>query len=399
MTALHRVFIVLEETIDAAPVLEALPPGVPTRVVSLLEADGRAFADLQAAADVVIVGCAGSHEEAVRVIESAVRQRPERPVVALYAGSPNGFMERAFQAGADDLIALPLPTDQLRFALEKALARRRGSSPASEAPLIAVLGPKGGSGKTMVASNLVVALAQAGHSAVIVDLDLQFGDVGLALGLPPSRTIYDVATAGGSLDADKLDAFLATHPSGAKALLAPVRPDQAAAIDRPFLSAVYEQLRTRYDYVIVDTPPSFSSDVIATIDASTSVVVVAMLDALSLKDTKIGLETLEQMGYGEERITLVLNRANSSIGIGESDVERLFGRRPDVCVPSDRGIPRALTTGTPIVVAEPRSGAAQAFTALATRFVGHAAGMDPSPEPGGARKRLLLRKGASYGAA
>ncbi len=397
MTPLTRIFVAVEEGIDVGPIQEALPVGVPVRFVSLSGAGERAFAEIQAAADLVVVGCAEFPDQAVRAVEVAVRQRSDRPVVVLYGGKPNGFMERAFEAGADDLITLPQQPSQLRFALEKAVARRRGvAAPAGIGLMAAVLGPKGGTGKTLTACNLAVALAQAGKSAVIIDLDLQFGDVGLSLGLAPDRTIYDLVASGGSLDGEKVHGFLAEHPSGATALLAPVRPDQAAVVTMPFLREVYEILRARHDFVIVDTPPAFTPEVIATVDAASHLCVVGMLDALSLKDTKIGIETLAQMGYDSGEITLVLNRSDSSVGISQSDVERLLGRRPDVLVPSDRAIPRALTAGEPIVVAEPRSGAAKAFTGLAKLYLDQAAVGSPSAvapaHADGARKPVLVRR-------
>jgi pilus assembly protein CpaE len=172
-----------------------------------------------------------------------------------------------------------------------------------------------------------------------------------------------------------------------------VRPDQAAAIDPAFLREVYDLLRAQHDFVIVDTPPAFSPEVIATIDASSHLCLVGMLDALSLKDTKIGLETLAQMGYDPRAFTLVLNRADTDVGISQADVERLLGRRPDVLVPSDRAIPRAVTLGEPIVVAEPRSGAAKAFASLAGRYVGAGAATAAAPmENGNGRRRALLRR-------
>jgi pilus assembly protein CpaE len=350
------------------------------------------------ASDLLIVGTAGHSDAALATIESAARQRPERPVVVLYAGSPNGFMEQAFAAGADDLIALPLPPAQLAFALEKAVARRRGGLPdAAAGAMITVLGPKGGTGKTMTACNLAVALALAGERPVVVDLDLQFGDVGLALGLRPERTIYDLAVSAGSLDSDKVEAFLAESDAGARALLAPLRPDQASAVDPAFLRSLFELLRSRYAYVIVDTPPAFTPEVIAAIDASSRLCVVGMLDALSLKDTKIGLETLAQMGLDPDEVTLVLNRADSNVGIAKDDVERLLGRKPDVFVPSDRAIPRAITDGRTIVEAEPRSGAAKAYRALAELYVraeAPASEVESRAHDNG-RRRTLLRKGGN----
>jgi pilus assembly protein CpaE len=390
--------LVLEDGFDGAQVEEALPAGTRARTVRLTDAARMGVLPGDVTSDLLIVGTAGHSDAALATIESAARQRPERPVVVLYAGSPNGFMEQAFAAGADDLIGLPLPPAQLAFALEKAVARRRGGVPdAAAGAMITVLGPKGGTGKTMTACNLAVALALAGERPVVVDLDLQFGDVGLALGLRPERTIYDLAVSAGSLDSDKVEAFLAESDAGARALLAPLRPDQASAVDPAFLRSLFELLRSRYAYVIVDTPPAFTPEVIAAIDASSRLCVVGMLDALSLKDTKIGLETLAQMGLDPDEVTLVLNRADSNVGIAKDDVERLLGRKPDVFVPSDRAIPRAITDGRTIVEAEPRSGAAKAYRALAELYVraeAPASEVESRAHDNG-RRRTLLRKGGN----
>lgn len=393
-TLVDRAVLVVEHGIDPAPIEQALPPGARVTKSDLPDA-AYVWASLTKAAaeaDLVVFVCQREHERTLEGIANLSRQHDRPPLVVLHTGSSNGFMQRAFSAGADDLITLPQPPQELAFALEKAVARRRGSAvPANEGAMITVLGPKGGTGKTLTACNLAVALAQSGRSPAIVDLDLQFGDVGLALGLRPTRTIYDLAIAGSSLDAEKIDGFLAKHSSGAHALLAPVRPDQAAAISIPFLRSVFETLRSRHDVVIVDTPPAFTPEVIAAIDLSSDICLVGMLDALSLKDTKIGLETLAQMGYDATGVKLILNRADSNVGISHGDVEQLLGRRPDVLVPSDRAIPRGITDGQPIVATDPRSGAAQAFTALAASYAdGNAATNGHAPEP--KRRRALLRK-------
>lgn len=366
-----RIFLAVDENVDHDAVRAALPDGSRTQVATMDEAAGRMAALLASTPfDVIILGCSDYSEQALRAIAAAGGERPESPVVVLYAGSPNGFMEAAFEAGADDLITLPQTSEHVAFALEKVIARRRGmATENATSPMISVLGPKGGTGKTLTACNLAVALAGRGMRPIVIDLDLQFGDVGLALGLKPAQTIYDLATSAGSLDGDKVDTFVSVHESGASALLAPIRPDQAGAITVPFLNELFVILRNRYDFVIADTPPAFSPEVIAAVDTSSDLCVVGMLDALSLKDTKIGLETLGQMGRDPAEAMLVLNRADTNVGISESDVERLLGRRPDVLVPSDVAIPRALTHGRPIVIAEPRSGAARAFAELAERYI------------------------------
>jgi pilus assembly protein CpaE len=392
--------VVFDAHTDVDFVRGALPKGTSSQAIPLSQGVERvlaAFSDT--VPDLLIVGTSDAAHSALELIAEARRRQEGTVIVALHHASPNGFLQRAFTVGADDLIALPQSSESLTFAFEKALARRRRAHTAqSPAPLICVVGPKGGTGKTLTSCNLGVALAHAGKRVVLVDGDLQFGDVGLALGLPPERTIYDLATSGGTLDAEKMGPYLIRHTSGLDVLLAPTRPDEAASINPNLLRRIYSVLRATHDFVIVDTPPAFTPEVIATIDESSDLCVVGMLDALSLKDTKIGLETLGLMGFDANRITLVLNRADTSIGISQGDVEAILGRRPDVLVPSDRAIPRAITDAAPIVTASPKSGAAQAFRSLANTYLKEAeliaepAAAEGEQEPGQPRRTLLRRR-------
>jgi pilus assembly protein CpaE len=333
--------------------------------------------------DVVVVASYGHDDGVTAMVDYAVKHRPDRPVVVMSEASPNGFLRQAFEAGADDVITLPQSAEQVAFTLQKVIARKKGLAVPGKAsaPLVAVLGPKGGTGKTLVATNLAVALAQRDANVVLVDLDLQFGDIGLALGLSPERTMYDLMKAGPPFDHEKLDRHLIKHSSGVKVLIAPTRPDQASAVSIEYLRDIYASLRTMCDAVIVDTPPGFTPEVIATIDVSTAVCMVGMLDSLSLKNTKLGLETLDLMGYESDNVSLVLNRADSRVGITPDDVSTIVGRGPDVSIPSDREIPRSVNEGTPIVAARQGSGAAKAFRALADRYA-KAKASAPAPLPG-----------------
>ncbi len=393
------VFAILDGSIDPQLVQSSLPAGAALRVAALGQSVESVLSALnETAPDLVLIGCGDDSEAgAIDMVKRTRSEHQDRAVVVMRTGSVNGFMEQAFRAGADDLITLPQSRESLAFALQKAIARRRGPSESTSlGTMICIVGPKGGTGKTLTACNLAVALALAGKRSVLVDVDLQFGDVGIALGVEPDRTIYDLALAGGSQDADKLEQFLVPHSSGARILLAPTRPDQAAAVQIDFLRDVFAGLRADNDFVIVDTPPAFSPEVIASIDSSTDLCVVGMLDALSLKDTKIGLETLALMGYEAAELKLVLNRADSSVGISHRDVETILGRSPDICVPSDRAIPRAITDGQPIVLAEPGSGAAQAFRELARLFVNERAATTGAEDVAGSTspsgRRKLFRK-------
>jgi pilus assembly protein CpaE len=383
--------VALDERVDREVIRSLLPGEGGVEVVDIVEGSTPRMegGNGTAPADLLVVACSGYSDGALGLIDTAVREDPERPVVVLSADSPNGFLKRVFEAGADDIVVLPEPPEKVLFALEKAVARKRGghrSDGVALGSMICILGPKGGTGKTLTTTNLAVGLADAGHRVVVVDLDLQFGDVGLALGLSPERTVYDLVQSGGSLDVEKLDAYLAEHASGARTLLAPTRPDHAGAVTVDFLREVWRLLRSTNDYVIVDTPPDFTPEVIAAVDACTEICMVGMLDSLSLKNTKLGLETLELMGVETDSVRIVLNRAGSRVGITSEDVVGVLGREPDVLVPSDRDIPRSINEGSPIVLAKGRSEAAGAFRSLATKYTGE------GPQSNGNGRRLLRRR-------
>jgi pilus assembly protein CpaE len=372
MTVQIRALVAMDDGVDRDVVQAALPSDSEIQVVGLVDGLEESWTTLQETpTDLLVVACAGYSDRALFLIDGAVRQRPERPVIVLSEGSPNGFVRRVFESGADDILTLPQSPETVAFTMQKAVARKAGAAVGGSvalSPMICVLGPKGGTGKTLTTCNLAVTLADHGAKVAVVDLDLQFGDVGLALGLVPEKTVYDLAKSGGSLDSDKLDAYLTTHSSGVRVLMAPTRPDHAGVVTTEFLREVYATLRATYDYVIVDTPPGFTPEVIASIDSSSHICMVGMLDSLSLKNTKLGLETLELMGYDRDLTRLVLNRADSRVGITREDVAAIVGRTPDVFVPSDREIPRSINEGVPIVLAKHRSEAARAFRSLAGMY-------------------------------
>jgi len=386
-----RTFVVIDAGVNQEDVGRALPSSEDVEIVGLVNGIDEAWVRLhETANDMLVIACAGQSEPVLTLIDNAVAERPRRPVVVLSYGSPNGFTRRIFGAGADDVVMLPVTPDEVQFALQKALARKAGAEGGGaliRAPLICVLGPKGGTGKTLTSTSLAVALAELGKTVALIDLDLQFGDVGLCMGLTPRQTIFDLVRTGGTLDEEKLDGFLMPHSSGVKVLIAPSRPDHAAVVSVDFLREVYATLRGMVDYVIVDTPPGFTPEVIATIDNASSVVMVGMLDALSLKNTKLGLETLELMGFPAENVKLVLNRARSRVGISDDEVVAIIGRTPDVFVPSDRDIPRAVNEGKSILTAKPQSEAAQAFRSLAAGYI-----QDERPAGTSGIRRLFGKK-------
>jgi pilus assembly protein CpaE len=373
-----RALVSLDTGIDEVAVRAALPADSSIHVVGFVQGVEASWSTLQeTSTDLFLIACTGYSERALSLIGGTAREYPELPIVVLSQSSPDGFLSRLFEVGADDVVRLPEAPERVRFTLQKVVARRRAAAAASGSiggSMVCVLGPKGGTGKTVTTSNLASALAANEKRVAVIDLDLQFGDLALCMGVRPETTIFDLASSPGSLDAEKLEAYLVPHESGARVLVAPTRPDHAAAITVDFLRDIYSVLRATNDFVVVDTSPGFTPEVISAIDASSDICMLSMLDTLSLKNTRLGLETLDLMGYESERTVLVLNRADSRVGISDDDVERIVGRKPEVRVPSDVEVTRSVNDGRPIVLSRPKSEAAQSFNRLANVFMARTGG-------------------------
>ena len=186
-----RTLVAVDSGLDTHELANIVTSDATISVVGVVDGMDEAWRTLEdSSCDVLVVACEGYSERALALIDSAVKQDRNRPVLVLAKGSPSGFVRRIFEAGADDILMLPQAPDQVRFSIHKLVARkhRKGDGVLTDlGRLICVLGPKGGSGKTLVSANLAVALAEMGQSVAIVDLDLQFGDVGLCLGIAPSE--------------------------------------------------------------------------------------------------------------------------------------------------------------------------------------------------------------------
>lgn len=369
----------------------ALPEDDELEIVAVLDGLDKPWKTFEDVAnDMVIIAASAYSDHAVTLIQKAVAERPSRPVVVLSEESPNGQLRRLFEAGADDIVTLPESREEVLFSLRKALARKQGTAVTKKlSPLVCVFGPKGGTGKTITATNVAVSLAASGHDVTLVDLDLQFGDVGLALGLSPERTIFELARSAGTLDAEKLDGYMTRHSSGLRVLLAPTRPDQAKAVTEDFLRSLYAVLRASSDVVVVDTPPGVTPEVITTIENSSDVILALTPDPLALKGAKLALETLGLLHYQQSKINIVLARTGSREAVSDEDVQTILGRAPDTIVPGDPDVPRSLQEGRAVVQSRPNSEAAQALTRLARKYA-----VESRTPTGGAsapRRRLFGR--------
>jgi pilus assembly protein CpaE len=249
-------------------------------------------------------------------------------------------------------------------------AQAGGDEPPEECRVITVFSTKGGAGKSVLAANLGVLLAQrAAGPVVLVDADLQFGDIAVMLKLAPHHTIVDAVGSFDRLDIGFLESLLATHqPSGLKVLPAPLEPAFADQITAEHMNRIIKLLRTFCSYVVVDTPAYFNDVVLGLIEESDDVLLVAGMDIPNIKNVKIGLQTLRLLNTPMNKIHLILNRANSKVKLEVSEVERTLQVKADALIPSDVVVPQSVNKGTPVVIDAPRASISKSLEQLADRF-------------------------------
>jgi pilus assembly protein CpaE len=261
---------------------------------------------------------------------------------------------------------------------------------------VTVFSAKGGCGKTTLATNMAATLAARGSREVcLVDLDLAFGDVAIALQLFPAHTIADAAPLGDNLDFGALRALLTPHSPGLDTLVAPVEPGSGESIPASLVSRILEVLRDHYDYVIVDTPPAFDDHVLSAFDLSDLVALIATLDIPALKNLKLTLETMDLLNYPRDRWRIVLNRADSKVGLAISEVEKSLRATISAQIPSSRDVPAAINRGVPIVLDDPRHPVSVAIKTFSENYVANVnPGPGARPAAGTARpeRRGLLRR-------
>lgn len=321
---------------------------------------------------VVILGTGVPQDEALEFAAKTSAQRPDIGTVLIAPEVDTELLRLAMRNGICDVVTISDgDVSELATAVGAALGRSAVLRPAEKAPksrrgtVVSVLSTKGGVGKSVIASNLAVALAEQKKEVVVVDLDLRAGDLGIMLQLKPVRTIADAAKDSERLDAEMLRGFLEKHSSGAEVLLAPAQPDDAVVVSAPRLSAIMDLLAQMFDVVIVDTAPLLDDCVLTAVDKSDLIYVVATMDVASVKDTRLALQRLRQLGYSNGSVKLVLNRADSSVWLEPAEVERAVGIPVYARIPSDRLVPRSVNKGVPVVLEAPRSGVAKSLVSMA----------------------------------
>jgi pilus assembly protein CpaE len=300
---------------------------------------------------------------------ATIREHTRAPVLIVASSSSAGLLDQALDADVADVLLLPQLVENVVFAIRKATHTTRkgtGGGAGRHGKIVTVFSPKGGTGKTVTATNLAAACAKfEGRKTLLLDLDLQFGDAAIMLGIEPEKTIYDLVVAPGELDTEKLAGYTTKHACGLEVLPAPLRPEDAELVTEAKLGRLLEVARESFDVIVVDTSPFFHGPMLATLDRTDELLLLCSLDVPTLKNLRLALQTLDLLSFPKQRVKIVLNRSNSKVGMKPNEVEGALGMKVRFEIPSDRAVPLAVNRGNPVVVAEEGADVSKAIKAVA----------------------------------
>ena len=409
--------------------------GEPIRVVivdDIVETRDHLAKLLSFESDIAVIGSVGSGQEALNLatqtpvdvllldinmpgmdgIATAEQLSLRVPTASIIMMSVQGepdYLRRAMLAGAREFLVKPFSSDELAASIRNVHERERQkmdrvASARPQAPsnghtepvqthngqVVTFFSPKGGVGRTTLAVNFAVAAkAELGKKVALVDGGLQFGDVGVLLNLnPKNQSIADVAREMATGDLETLETTLVDHSTGVRVLMAPPSPEMAELVGPDHVSKIVNELRKTHDLVVVDCSPLLQDVTLAFLDASDIVLTVLTLEITNIKNIRQFLALVEQLGYPEGKVQLLLNRADSGYGIRLHDVESSIGRKISHSVVSDgRTVVYALNRGVPFVVAARQARVSEDVVKLAKTIVG-----GEQVQPGQAPDRAAQRK-------
>lgn len=362
----------------------------------------RALAD-DPSEQLVVIGPDVDMEAACQFAEACRVDRPELGVILLRRRLDVAVLGQALRAGvrevvtADDLTGL---ADAARRSREISSRQQGHTSDTSSRTgrVVTVFSAKGGVGKTTFATNISAYLASTGAKVLLVDLDLAFGDVGISLQMLPQNSIVDLVGMAGHIDEQAIKAVVTRHDSGLDTISAPAEPSDA---DRVPGSTVVELIRVakrHYDFVILDTPPAFTSHVLAGFDDSDLLILIATLDIPAVKNLRLTLDTLDLLGNPKDSRLIVLNRSDAKVGLRVDDVVTALKQDIAIMVPSSAAVPASVNRGVPLILDEPKHPVSHALRELAERHVRVAQGANAAAQSQPAeapRRRSLLSRGGS----
>jgi pilus assembly protein CpaE len=316
--------------------------------------------------------------DALGLAEFVGRAAPMTAIIVAREKSWNGLLPAAMRAGIRDVVDLTRGTEEIRDAIERAIVwtenvsnatGRQAASPKHRGSMISVFASKGGVGKTFMTTNLAAALAELSkQDTAVIDLDINMGDVFSYFGREPVKQMSDLLSLGEGVDREVLFANgtkLDEHLWGFGAVPNPsATPPSGEAVGK-----LLRALRENFPFVVVDASAAYTDLALATFDLSDAICLIAMLDVVGVKHLSKALETLLTIGVPRDRFRIVLNRADSRVGLDAQDVERVMKIQVDAMIPSSRLVPTCLNKGRPVVLEVPNADVSDSIFRFASRFV------------------------------
>src|SRR3990170_5799571 len=360
--------------------------------------------------DVIVMDINMPGMDGVAASEIISQRLPNSPVIMMSVQGEAEHLKRAMLAGAREFLVKPFSADEFATSIkrvyERELVRReqmqatrdaagpatsKASDSSEDHQVIAVFSPKGGVGRTTLATNLALAIKRETNQRVaLLDANLQFGDVGVLLNLNPKNKSMLDAVEGGEPDKDILESVMIDHSTGIRVLLAPPSPEGADLVTPAYLRKMVEFLRESHDWVIVDVPAGLNDHSLGMLDAADQILVVAALEITTIKNVRLFLEVADQLDYERSKLRLVINRSDASQGIRIGDVEASIRRPIDGSIVSDgRLAVLAVNRGVPFVVSHPEAALSRDIAKLARTIAG---GGSKQPKTDKTAKRGLFAR-------
>ncbi|HLM59067.1 MAG TPA: AAA family ATPase [Pyrinomonadaceae bacterium] len=341
-----------------------------------------------------IIALGQTPEAELRVVERVARECPQTAVICASRDASPDLILRSLRAGAREFLRLPVIPEEFRTVYERTaqFCAVQPEAPKKRGRVVAVFSSKGGTGTTFIAANVAAAMSAP---TVLVDLNLQAGDLGLFLGVEPKFSIADLVENRERVDDSLLRSYLAPHSANLSLLAAPREADSADDIEPEHVFEVLEILRERHEYVVIDPQHTFDAITLAALDQADDILLVLTLDIPAIRSTQRALQIFDRLGYPRHKLHVVVNRFSKQIDLDLRQVERFLGERVMGYVQSDyKTAVNSINLGQPLVTSEPGSKIATELRQIASQVTGAAPAQAPQQEPQ-PRRRLfgsLLRR-------
>ncbi len=308
---------------------------------------------LKPAAAIIALGA--NADQAVKFIERLHTECPKTAIISAAQDASPDLILRSLRAGAREFLRIPISADELRTVLDRVseFCSTQVEAPRKKGRMIAVFSSKGGCGTSFIATNIAAA---TNSRTVLVDLNLQAGDLPLFLGVESKYSIADMVEKRSRLDESLISSLVTPYSANLSLLAAPREADSADEIEPQHVFEVLQRLREHFDYVVLDPQHTFDSITLAALDQSDQIILIVTLDIPAIRSTQRALGIFDKLGYPRKKICIVVNRWSKQIDLDLRQVEKFLGEPVVGFVPSDyHTAVSSINLGTPLMQAEPNS--------------------------------------------